>query len=920
MSTPASELRTGTSSRELPLPGPADVVLTDGRLGVIRRVTPADGLALHALHDEVSDDALRMRFFNVSRPAAHSYVDHVLTHPETTMALVAEVDGHLAGFATAEFVGAGTVDTGTIHTEAVDTIEIALLVSDAHHGQGLGTLLLEHLFALARDRGVRRVEAQVLVENHPMLEVLAHAGFGFTQHPDRGVVSLNLNTTSTPAVQSAADRREFQAQSRSLAPLLAPRSVAVTGVRSDGSGVGAAVLRSIATNGYAGRVVVVHPRHVTVAGVPAYRSFGDVPHPLDLAVIAVPAESTAAALEDAAGAGVRAAVVISSGFGELGPRGKTFERELSVLARTRGIRLVGPNSLGVLANDPAIRLNATFNAQQPPPPGGLAIASQSGGVGIVLLDRARELGLGVRSFVSLGNTADVSSNDLLAAWFDDPGVSAAALYLESFGNARKFARFARRFSERKPLLSVVGGRSESGRRGGASHTAAAASSDVAIEALFAQSGVIGCADTDDLAEAALLLTEQPLPSGPRLGVLSNAGGMGILVADAAEACHLVVPEFTTALSDLLTGIIRGTSGTTNPIDAGAGVAPERMAEALDAVLSSGEVDAVVTVVVATGVTDGAEIVLKLEEVRARHPNIPVVLVPLGGLDVGHPAGLTTYGSPASAVRAVGHAVSYVQWRAVPAAPLPVPDSTRALATRQWCQAALQEAPPEGRWLAASEARHLLGPYGLRLLGRLATSADGAAEAAAGIGFPVAVKVGNAGGAHKSEQRLVRKGLTSAAAVRLAVSGFDVHLGRAAGEVLVQPMESGVEVALGVVRDPTMGPLVMVAAGGVATDLWADRAFLLPPISLADAQHAVRGLRIWPLLEGYRGGRAVDVVELEGLVVALGRLAVEVPEITELDLNPVLVGTSGCSIVDVRLRLASTDDPGAGTPRQLRRIE
>jgi acyl-CoA synthetase (NDP forming)/GNAT superfamily N-acetyltransferase len=920
MSTPASEPRTGTSSRELPLPGPADVVLTDGRLGVIRRVTPADGPALHALHDEVSDDALRMRFFNVSRPAAHSYVDHVLTHPETTMALVAEVDGHLAGFATAEFVGAGTVDTGALHIEAVDTIEIALLVSDAHHGQGLGTLLLEHLFALARDRGVRRVEAEVLVENHPMLEVLAHAGFGLTQHPDRGVVSVNLTTTSTPAVQNAADRREFQAQARSLAPLLAPRSVAVAGVRSDGTGVGAAVVRSIASNGYAGRVAVVHPSHGSVAGVRAYPSFSDVPYSVDLAVIAVPAESTASALEDAAGAGVRAAVVLSSGFGERGPQGRDLQRDLSVLARTRGIRLVGPNCLGVLANDPALRLNATFNAQQLPLPGGLAVASQSGGVGIVLLDRARELGLGVRSFVSLGNAADVSGNDLLAAWFDDPGVSAAALYLESFGNARKFARFARRFSERKPLLAVVGGRSESGRRGGVSHTAAAASSVVAVEALFAQSGVIGCADTDDLVEAALLLTEQPLPAGPRLGVLSNAGGMGILVADAAEACHLVVPEFTAALSDLVAGIVHETSGTTNPIDAGADVAPERMADALDAVLSSGEVDAVVTVVVATGVTDGVQIVRRLEEVRTRHPEIPVVLVPLGGLDVGHPAGLTTYGSPASAVRAVGHAVSYVQWRDVPAAPLPVPDPTRALAARQWCQGALQDAPPEGRWLAASEARQLLVPYGLRLLGRLATGADGAADAAARIGFPVAVKVGSAGGAHKSERRLVRTGLTSAGAVRLAVSGFDVDLGRAAGEVLVQPMESGVEMALGVVRDPTMGPLVMVAAGGVATDLWADRAFLLPPISLADAQHAVRGLRIWPLLEGYRGGRAADIADLERLVVDLGRLAVEVPEIAELDLNPVIVGASSCSIVDVRLRLVSTDDPGAGAPRQLRRIE
>jgi acyl-CoA synthetase (NDP forming) len=565
-------------------------------------------------------------------------------------------------------------------------------------------------------------------------------------------------------------------------------------------------------------------------------------------------------------------------------------------------------------------LNATFNAQQPPRPGGLAVASQSGGVGIVLLDRARELGLGVRSFVSLGNTADVSSNDLLAAWFDDPGVTAAALYLESFGNARKFARFAHRFSERKPLLAVVGGRSASGRRGGVSHTAAAASSVVAIEALFAQSGVIGCVDAADLAEAALLLAEQPLPAGPRLGVLSNAGGVGILVADAAETSHLVVPELSTGLSSLLAGLVHETSGTTNPIDAGVGVAPERMAAALDAVLSSGEVDAVVTAVVATGVTDGVEIVRRLAAVRARHPTIPVVLVPLGGLDVGHPAGLTTYGSPAAAVRAVGHAVGYVRWRAVPSAPLPLPDPTRARAARQACQAALQEAPTEGRWLAASEARQLIGPYGLRLLGRVATDADGAAEAATRIGFPVAVKLGDAGGAHKTEKRLVRTGLTSAGAVRLAVSGFELHLGRAAGEVLVQPMESGVEMALGIVRDPTMGPLVMVAAGGVATDLWADRAFLLPPISVADAQHAIRSLRICPLLEGYRGGRAADLAGLEQLVVDLGRLAVEVPEIAELDLNPVIVGASSCSIVDVRLRVASTDDPGAGTPRQLRRIE
>jgi acyl-CoA synthetase (NDP forming) len=592
---------------------------------------------------------------------------------------------------------------------------------------------------------------------------------------------------------------------------------------------------------------------------------------------------------------------------------------LSVLARTRGIRLVGPNCLGVLANDPSIRLNATFNAQQPPAPGGLAIASQSGGVGIVLLDRARDLRLGVRSFVSLGNTADVSSNDLLAAWYDDPDVTAAALYLESFGNARKFARFARRFSERKPMLAVVGGRSSSGRRAGASHTAAAASSEIAVRALFAQSGVIGCADADDLAEAALMLTEQPLPEGPRLAVVSNAGGMGILVADAADAFGLVVPQFTAHLSSRLSGFVHGTSGTTNPVDAGAAVAPEQMGDVLEGVLSSGEVDAVICVVVATRVTDGVAIVRRLAGVRSRYPGTPVILVPLGGLDIGEFTGMTTYRSTTAAVRALSRAVGYARWRAVPPAVPPGSDPAVVLSVRQQCRMILGRASTDGEWLSVSESRRLLDTYGLALLGDVATGAAAAAATATRIGFPVAVKLANAGGLHKTESRLVRTGLASAEAVRTTVGDFDVDP-EAEPEVLVQPMVSGVEMALGVVRDPSLGPLVMVAAGGVATDVWDDRVFLLPPVSLADAQRAVRGLRIWPLLEGFRGTPPADVASLEQSIVDLARLAVDVPEVAELDLNPVMVAPDGCSRVDVRLRLATTDDPGAGTPRQLRRAQ
>ena len=339
-----------------------------------------------------------------------------------------------------------------------------------------------------------------------------------------------------------------------------------------------------------------------------------------------------------------------------------------------------------------------------------------------------------------------------------------------------------------------------------------------------------------------------------------------------------------------------------------------MGAALEAVLSSGEVDAVVAVVVATGVTDSVAVVSCLAEARSRYPDIPVVLVPLGDLNVGHPDGLTTYGSTTAAVRALGRAVGYAAWRAVPAAPQPLSDHTQALAARQWCRSKLEQAPTDGRWLAASEARQLLDAYGLRLVGGVVTGADGAVEEAARIGFPVAIKVADARGAHKSERRLVRTGLTLTSAVRLAVAAFEAELRSAGPEVLAQPMESGVEVALGVVRDPTMGPLVMVAAGGVATDLWDDRVFLLPPVSLADAERAVRGLRIAPLL-GARGARAADVADLERLIVDLGRLAVDVPEIAELDLNPVMVGTYTCSIVDVRLRLASTDDPGPGALRQ-----
>lgn len=888
-------------------PPPADVLLADGSIAVVRGVRLDDGPALHDLHDAVSDEAIRLRFFSVSRHAAHSYVDHVVDD-DVSLALVAEQHGRLVGLATAERVREGVC-------------EVAFLVADDARGRGVGTLLLEHLAAFAVDQGIDTLEADVLTDNHAMLSVFGDAGFRMSRRVEHDTVLLELDADATATLETRADAREFMAESRSLAPLLRPRSVAVVGARSDGTGIGATVLRSVVAAGFEGEVWAVHPVATELAGVPTHRSLVDVPGQVDLAVVCVPATRVVDVVREAVQASVRALVIVSSGFGELGAEGARLQAEIVGLARAHDVRVVGPNCLGLLLNHPDLRLNATFH-DLVPPSGGLAVASQSGGVGIVLMELARELGIGVHTFVSLGNKADVSSNDLLAAWYGDPEVTAAALYLESFGNAAKFARFARRFSRRKPLLAVVGGRSAGGSRAGASHTAAAATPAVGVDALFAQAGVIGCRDAEDLARTAILLTEQPLPAGSRVAIVSNAGGMGVLAADAAAAEGLEVPEFSADLQARLAGLVHGTTGTSNPVDAGAGVSPAVLAELVDTVLSSGEVDALLALPVATGVTDGTATMAELTRVRAGHPDVVVLAVPLGGLPDAEPTSVpvTTYRTTASALRALGRAVRYAGWleaQDLADAALEEPvDRDVARTARQRAQALL--ADEDSRWLGADDAASLLEGYGLGPVGCPARSATAAVACATRMGLPVAVKVTDPGVVHKTELGLVRTGLRTQAQVRRAFRDFHDALGHPP-EVLVQPMLTGTEVALGLVRDPVMGPLVMVASGGVATDVWDDRAFLVPPVTAADAARAVSSLRIARLLDGFRGAPAADRAVLESMVAALGRLAVDVPELAELDLNPVMVDETGARVVDAKVRLARPIGPDPAAPRQLRRV-
>lgn len=876
---------------------PADVLLQDGSVASIRPARDTDAAALADLHDRIGQESLRLRFFSASKAAARRYAAHLLQAPDV-LVLVAECDGRLAAVATAE-----PVDS--------TTSEVAFLVDDARHGLGLGSLLLEHLAAAARDRGIHRFVAEVLFENHGMLDVLSHAGFAVVRRTESGCVHVELDTRVSPEVLRAADERERRTEARSLRPLLYPRSVAVVGARRDGTGTGAAVVRSIEAGGFTGRVWTVHPG----TGIPSVR---ELPEPVDLLVVAVPAVRVVGVVADAAALGVRAVAVLSSGFSELGARGARAEDEILRISRRHSMRLIGPNCLGLLSNHPDVRLDATFSGVVPPT-GGLALASQSGGVGIVVEEAACRLGVGVHAFVSLGNKLDVSGNDLLAAWQDDDRVTAAALYLESFGNARKFARFAREFSEVKPLLAVLGGRSAGGRRAGASHTAAAATPRIGVRALFAQAGVIGCDGAEDLTEAALLLAEQPLPKGDRVAVLSNAGGLGVLAADVAEEHSLVVPQLSPGLRTRLAGHVAGTVGTANPVDAGAGVDPGDLAALAELLLGSGEVDSLVVLLVRTAVGDADAAAQLLPGVARDHPDLPSLLVRYGELDrLGADVpGVTCFDSAESALRALGRVSRYAAWRREPREPGAPVDPNAGERARAQALARLAGGRTD-IWLDTDEVADLLRDHGLAPVGEVARGVDAVVTAAEHVGWPVALKVATGRVVHRTERALLRLGVDGEDAVRHAVGELESAMGEGT-PILVQPMLTGVEVALGLVSDPVLGPLVMVAAGGVNTDVWDDRVFLLPPISGRDAARAVRSLRIASLLAGHRGSAAADVDALVELLVHLGQLADAVPEIAELDLNPVLVRPQGqgCAVVDAKARLERTTGLDAGVPRRLR---
>ena len=888
-----------------------DVLLSDGTTAHVRDITADDGEALGEFHRGLSPETVVFRFFGPHPRLSEAEVEH-FTHVDGVdrVALVAERDGRL--------VAVARYDRAPGHEDA----EVAFVVADAFQGRGLGTILLEHLVVAGRAHGVRRFVAETLSENHRMLAVLRQAGFARQYHRSAEVMQVVLDISPGPQALAAADERDAHAVVASMRHVLRPRSIAVIGASRRPHAIGYELVHNLVTGGFQGPVYPVNPHASSVAGLPCWPAVSAVPGPVDLGVLSVPVPAVAQVVDDCGRKGVGALVIITAGFAEVGAEGSASQREITRLAHAHGMRIVGPNCFGVLNTDPAVQMNATF-APMAPVPGPVGFASQSGGLGIAILGEATRRGIGLSSFVSMGNKADVSGNDLLLWWEQDPNTQVALLYLESFGNPRRFGRIARRVSRTKPIVAVKSGRSPAGTRGARSHTAAMASPEDAVNALFHRTGVIRVDTIEELFEVAGVLAGQPFPAGNRVGIVSNAGGPGVLAADACAGHGLEVPELSAATQQALAGFLPSAAALSNPVDliASSGAAAYR--QALGTLLEGHEVDAVLAIFTPTLVTEPADVagaVLEaLHLARASGCTVPVVASFLGAPEAAallETADVTVpcFDYPETAVRALAHAAAYGEWRARPEGAEPALADVDPNAARRL----LEGHDPSRPWLVGQEALDVLACYGIPVLSGITVhDAASAGEAASALGVPVALKAVGPGLLHKSERGALRLGLVAPAEVAQAYREMAGALGTDMEGALVQPMAGpGVETIAGFVQHDPFGPLVLFGLGGTAVELLGDHVTRLAPLTDVDAAEMVGGLRSSPLLTGFRGSTPVDTGAIEQVLPRLGRMAAELPELAEADCNPLLATPQGCTVVDARIRVRP-EPPDTDAFRRLR---
>lgn len=853
-----------------------NVVLSDGTVMGIRRLDPEDHEHVRDLLSGLNAHDRKQRFFTAGTDIETMVRSTVATSPHHVA---------LGAFDAGRLIGVAQYDVSADACEG----ELAVVVNGHEQSQGVGTLLLEHLASVGKAAGVRRFTARVLADNWRMIRVLHDLGLPLTMLEDGDERVFTLSLVTDDAYAAAIAERERTADVASLRHVLAPTSIAVIGAGRH-SGVGHAVLRNLLDGGYTGRLGAVNPHADRVLGVDCARSVTDLGFSPELALICVPADAVPDVLIECGKRGTRAAVIVSAGV-----TGTAIGARVAETARTFGIRLVGPNCVGVVNTDPLTAMNATFMPGSPLA-GPVGMVTQSGGFGIALAESLRKLGIGVSSMVSTGDKYDVSGNDLLLWWRNDPRTKLGVLYLESFGNPRKFARLARSVARVKPVLAVRTGDTEVAQRAAASHTAATATPVVTRDALYEQAGVIAVDSIAELVGTAAALSWQPLPSGPRVAVISNAGGAGVLAADACLHHGLALPELADTTIAALSELLPTTASSRNPVDTTATVPTSCFGECLSAILADETVDAVIAITTPTALGDPMSAV----PTAARRSDKPVLAVSLGQLNnvqplpVDGPTVTASYSDPAHAAAVLGNLSRYARWLKR------FPDMPPALGDVD-VQRAIELVAGEERWLGPLETTELLRCFGIPVLETaFAATAEAAVTAFHGLKKPVVLKAHAAGLIHKSTAGGVVLNVADERQVRDIARAWSRKFGDDWRGVAIQTVvPTGRELLVGAYADETFGPLVVFGLGGTDTDLIADRAARLAPLTAGDAGDLVEGLRCSQRLFGVD---KLDIMAIRDVLSRVSRLVELLPEVVELDLNPLSAFTSGCQVLDARIRV------------------
>jgi acyl-CoA synthetase (NDP forming)/GNAT superfamily N-acetyltransferase len=896
--------RTAVDPQGYPAEWEADVVLSDGGTVRIRPIRPDDGPRTVDFHDRQSPESIYFRYFT---PHPHLSDDEVerLTHVDYVdrMAFLALRDDVM--------VGVARYDRWPTRSEA----EVAFFVDDDHQGRGIATLLLEYLAEAARRNGISGFTATVLPSNSRMVGVFRSAGFSASSAFGDGVIEVRLDLRPTLEAEAAIAARAQRAEAEAVRRLLAPRSVAVIGAGRERGGVGHAVLRNLLLHEFAGTITPVNPAADHVAGVRAVASLSDIEGPVDLAVVVVPAAQVPAVVEDCGHKGVKAVIVISAGFAEAGEEGAALSAATLRAARRFGVRLLGPNCLGVINTDPQVRLHATF-ATPNPRPGPVALLSESGTIGGVILDHIGEAGLGASSFAAIGNRADVSANDLLQYWAEDPRTELVLLYLESFGNARKFSRIARELGRTKPIVAVKSGGAARAYPIEGGHAAEDVPSAATVDVVLEQTGVVRVDTLAQLLDVARVLACQPLPRGRSVALVGNGGGSLALAADACVDAGLALAELGPEVHELMaaqpSGVARVRAST---VDLGFEADGDDLERALRALLTDDGVDSVLVVCAPAPRQSTAELAAAVASARAAAPDKTLVACVFGP----HPTTITpapdvadvpVFDFPDAAAYALGRVTQYSRWRAEPEGRSVVPDGAdpaagRAVVVETLANRVAGGAPADSdRWLPAEVAVDALVAAGLPMVpSRVVHDEAGAVAAAGELGYPVAVKAVTRARQAKTEAGGMALDVHGEGELRTTLARMGGALGERLWPAVVQPMvDPGLDMAITVTLSPVVGPVVSLGAGGVATDVAPAQLHVLPLTDL-DARRFVGGSSLAPFL----GDRSRDV--LEDLLLRVGALVEGIPEVVGLELNPVIVSPAGASIVDARLRAATVErDP------------